>query len=104
MRSEAVPPRSTKSSRSTRRATAFRRASGSARMGGLPRTIPEPAQRLRSRDVSALELADAFLAAAKADPFNAWLHLAPEHAREQAKAADARLGAGDAPLLTGVPW
>src|SRR6266700_4110840 len=49
----------------------------------LPRTITETAQRLRSRDVSALELADAFLAAAKADPFNAWLHLAPEHAREQ---------------------
>jgi aspartyl-tRNA(Asn)/glutamyl-tRNA(Gln) amidotransferase subunit A len=73
-------------------------------MRELPRTITEAAQWLRAREMSAVELADAFLAAAQADPFNAWLHLAPEHAREQAKAADARLRAGDAPPLTGVPW
>ena len=73
-------------------------------MRELPRTITETAQRLRAKDVSALELADAFLEAARADPFNAWLHLAEDHARRQATAADAKLRAGDAPLLTGVPW
>src|SRR2546423_3056760 len=81
-----------------------RRASRRGRMRELPRTVPEAAQRLRAREVSALELADAFLDAARADPFNAWLHLAPEHARAQAAAADATLRAGDAPVLTGVPW
>jgi aspartyl-tRNA(Asn)/glutamyl-tRNA(Gln) amidotransferase subunit A len=70
----------------------------------LPRTITETAQRLRAREVSAVELADAFLDAARADPFNAWLHLAEDHARAQAKGADERLRAGDAPVLTGVPW
>ena len=75
-------------------------------MSELPRTITQTAQLLRAREVSAVELADAFLDAARADPYNAWLHLAPEHARAQATAADATLRAGgaDAPLLTGVPW
>src|SRR5437868_5076503 len=73
-------------------------------MRDLPRTIGETAQRLRAKDVSAVELADAFLDAARADPFNAWLHLAEDHARAQAATADARLRAGDAPMLTGVPW
>jgi len=77
-------------------------------MRELPRTITETARLLRTREVSAVELADAFLDAARADPFNAWLHLAPEHARAQAVAADAALrdgGGGDgASLLTGVPW
>src|SRR5258708_35743291 len=69
-----------------------------------PRTISEAAQLLRAREVSAVELTDAFLEAAQADTFNAWLSLEPEHARAQAKAADARLRSPDAPVLTGVPW
>ncbi|MEA2662208.1 MAG: aspartyl-tRNA(Asn)/glutamyl-tRNA(Gln) amidotransferase subunit, partial [Chloroflexota bacterium] len=74
-------------------------------MGELPRTITETAQRLRAREVSAVELADAFLDAARSDPFNAWLSIEPEHAKAQARAADTRLGSGaDAPVLTGVPW
>ena len=73
-------------------------------MRELPRTITETAQRLRAREVSAVELANAFLDVARADPFNAWLHLAEDHARAQATAADATLRAGDAPVLTGVPW
>jgi aspartyl-tRNA(Asn)/glutamyl-tRNA(Gln) amidotransferase subunit A len=73
-------------------------------MSELPRTITETARRLRAREVSAVELADGFLEAAHADPFNAWLHLAPDHARAQAAAADETLRRGDAPVLTGVPW
>jgi aspartyl-tRNA(Asn)/glutamyl-tRNA(Gln) amidotransferase subunit A len=70
----------------------------------LPRSIREGADLLRSRKVSALELADAALARAHADRHNAWLHLSDEHARAQARAADARLKGGDASVLTGVPW
>ncbi|HVR88003.1 MAG TPA: Asp-tRNA(Asn)/Glu-tRNA(Gln) amidotransferase subunit GatA [Candidatus Limnocylindria bacterium] len=73
-------------------------------MPELPRTIGDAAARLRSREVSAVELADAFVAAAQADPCNAWLRIVPEHARRQAEAADARLRAGDAPILCGIPW
>jgi len=73
-------------------------------MRELPRTITEVAQRLRARELSAIELADAFLEVATADPYNAWLSLEPAHARTQAAAADERLKAPDAPVLTGVPW
>src|SRR6266513_5756005 len=79
--------------------SACRRASRSGPMRELPRTITETAQRLRSRDVSALELAEAFLERAQADPYNAWLTVEPEHARAQARVADAKLRAADPPLL-----
>ena len=73
-------------------------------MRELPRTITEVAQKLRARELSAVELTDLFLEAATADPNNAWLRLEPEHARSQATAADERLKAPAAPVLTGVPW
>ncbi len=73
-------------------------------MRDLPRTITEVAQKLRARELTAVELADAYLEAATADPNNAWLSIEPAHARAQATAADARLRAADAPVLTGVPW
>ena len=73
-------------------------------MRELPRTITEVAQKLRARELSAVELTDAFLEAATADPNNAWLRLEPAHARAQAAAADARLKTPEAPVLTGVPW
>jgi len=56
-------------------------------MPELPRTAALAAAALRRRDLSSLELTDAFLAAAAADPHNAWLRLEPERARAQARAA-----------------
>src|SRR6266542_582143 len=73
-------------------------------MRELPRTITETAQRLRAREMSALELADAFLERATADPYNAWLSVESEHARAQARVADAKLKSEDPPVLAGVPW
>src|ERR1700682_5048654 len=73
-------------------------------MNDMPRSIREAGELLRTRKASALELADLALARSHADPHNAWLHLSDDHARAQARAADARLAAGDAPLLTGIPW
>ena len=73
-------------------------------MTELPRSIREAAELLRTRKASAVELADLALARSHADRHNAWLHLSDDHAGAQARAADARLAAGDAPLLTGIPW
>ena len=76
-------------------------------MPELPRTVVAAAAALRSGDVSARELTDAFLAAAAADPHNAWLRLEPERARAQAQAADARLREADRSTLSplcGIPW
>ena len=70
----------------------------------LPRTIAQAAALLRRRETSAAELAAIALARAHADRYNAWLLVADEHARAQARAADERLKDGDAPLLTGIPW
>ena len=73
-------------------------------MAELPRTIGAAAAALRSREISAVELADAFVARAEADPTNAWLRITPEHARRQAESADARLRTPGAPILCGIPW
>ncbi|MEO8632548.1 MAG: amidase family protein, partial [Chloroflexota bacterium] len=73
-------------------------------MKELPRTIVEAAALLRGRKTSAVELADLALRAAHRDSFNTWLLLADERAKAQARAADERLRAGDAPLLCGIPW
>jgi aspartyl-tRNA(Asn)/glutamyl-tRNA(Gln) amidotransferase subunit A len=73
-------------------------------MKSLPATITEAAALLRRRETTAVELTDAALARAHADRFNAWLLVADDHARAQAKAADDRLARGNAPPLTGIPW
>src|SRR5437867_10959822 len=70
----------------------------------MPGSIREAATLLRDRRTSALELTELALRRSHADRHNAWLHLSDDHARAQARAADVRLGAGDAPLLTGIPW
>ena len=70
----------------------------------MPGSIREAGDLLRSRKMSAVELAELALQRSHADRNNAWLHLADDHARTQARAANARLSAGDAPLLTGIPW
>jgi aspartyl-tRNA(Asn)/glutamyl-tRNA(Gln) amidotransferase subunit A len=70
---------------------------------GLP-TIAEARDGLRAGALSAVELAEACLAAIEAaGPLNAFVTVTAERARAQAAAADARLKAGDAPGLCGIP-
>jgi aspartyl-tRNA(Asn)/glutamyl-tRNA(Gln) amidotransferase subunit A len=67
-------------------------------------TLAEARERLRQRDISAAELADAHLVAMEqARALNAYVLEAPEKARAMAKDADARLKAGDARPLEGIP-
>ena len=67
-------------------------------------TIAEARDHLRARDISAAELTDACLSAIEgAGALNAFVHQTPEIARAQAEAADARLAAGDAPAMCGIP-
>ena len=67
-------------------------------------TIAEARDALRSGTIGALELTEACLAAAeRAGALNAFSALTPELARTQAREAEARLRAGDAPDLCGIP-
>jgi aspartyl-tRNA(Asn)/glutamyl-tRNA(Gln) amidotransferase subunit A len=68
-------------------------------------TIEEASRRLRAREVSAVELADACLAriAATDARTGSFLEVTAETAKAQAREADRRIGAGDAGPLTGVP-
>jgi aspartyl-tRNA(Asn)/glutamyl-tRNA(Gln) amidotransferase subunit A len=60
---------------------------------------------LATRDFSALELTEAYLAAIEAaNPLlNAYIVVTPEKAREMARASDGRIAAGEARALEGVP-
>ncbi len=67
-------------------------------------TIAEASAKLKARDISALELTDAYLAAMeKARALNAYIVETPEQAREMAKASDARIAKGEAGALEGIP-
>ncbi|HEX6488141.1 MAG TPA: Asp-tRNA(Asn)/Glu-tRNA(Gln) amidotransferase subunit GatA [Candidatus Dormibacteraeota bacterium] len=68
-------------------------------------TIEELGSRLRNRDVSAVELADAHLERIeRLNPqLNAVLRTTVDEAREAAVAADRRLAEGEAGSLTGIP-
>src|SRR5437868_5311023 len=66
-------------------------------------TLADARDRLRRREFSAAELADAHLAAMeKARALNAYVLETPDRARAMAQAADARLKAGDARPLEGL--
>ena len=66
-------------------------------------TLADARDRLRRREFSAAELADAHLAAIeKARALNAYVLETPERARAMAQSADARLKAGDARALEGL--
>ena len=66
-------------------------------------TLAEARDRLRRREFSAVELADAHIAVMeKARALNAFVLETPERARTMAEAADARLAAGDARPLEGL--
>jgi len=66
--------------------------------------IAEARDALRAGNTTAVELTEACLAAVEAgDALNAFVHKTPERALEQAKAADARIGKGEAPSMCGIP-
>ncbi len=70
----------------------------------LDRTAHEHATALRAGDYSARQLAEATLARVRAqEHLNAYITLTEELALAQADAADARIQAGDAGPLTGIP-
>ncbi len=67
-------------------------------------TIAAARDALRQREISAEDLTMACLTAMDAgDGLNAYVHKTPEIALDQARAADQRLAAGDAPDLCGIP-
>ncbi len=67
-------------------------------------TIAEARERLRAGEVTSRELTEACLTAIDAaDALNAFVHKTPEIALERADAADARIQAGDAPAMCGIP-
>ncbi|WP_284264427.1 Asp-tRNA(Asn)/Glu-tRNA(Gln) amidotransferase subunit GatA [Roseicyclus amphidinii] len=67
-------------------------------------TIAEARDALRRGDVTSVELTEACLSAIDgADPLGAFVHKTPEIALERARAADARIKAGDAPGMCGIP-
>ncbi len=67
-------------------------------------TLAAARDALRKGDTTSVELTEACLKAIDAaDLLNAFVHKTPDIAMERAKAADARLQAGDAPAMCGLP-
>ena len=67
-------------------------------------TISEARDKLKSKDISSLELTNSCLSAIDAaDALGAFVHKTPELAIEQAKRADERLKKENAPDLCGIP-
>ena len=78
--------------------------SGKTSMGANTWTIAAARDALRKKEITAVDLTMACLTAMDAgDALNAFVLKTPEIALEQARAADARLAAGDAPGLCGIP-
>ncbi|WP_273691412.1 Asp-tRNA(Asn)/Glu-tRNA(Gln) amidotransferase subunit GatA [Ketogulonicigenium vulgare] len=67
-------------------------------------TIATARDLLRKGELTSRELTDSYISAIEgADALNAYVHKTPDIARAQADAADARLKAGDAPDMCGIP-
>jgi aspartyl-tRNA(Asn)/glutamyl-tRNA(Gln) amidotransferase subunit A len=66
-------------------------------------TVAQLAQTLQTKQASAVEVATAFLARAGGNPHNAFLDIDSEVTLAQAQASDARIAAGTAGALEGVP-
>ncbi|MEJ6401316.1 Asp-tRNA(Asn)/Glu-tRNA(Gln) amidotransferase subunit GatA [Yoonia sp. 2307UL14-13] len=67
-------------------------------------TIAQARDAMRAGETSSAEITDACLTAIEgAGALGAFVHHTPEIAAEQAKAADARITAGDAPDMCGIP-
>lgn len=67
------------------------------------KTLTQLSAMLQSKQVSATELAQHFLSRIQGSDLNAFLHVDPALTLEQAAAADARIAAGTATALTGIP-
>ena len=66
--------------------------------------LAEARDLLRKGETTSVELTESCLSAIDAaDALNAFVHKTPEIALERAKAADARIAAGDAPAMCGLP-
>ena len=66
--------------------------------------LAEARDALRAGDVTSVQLTEACLSAIEgAGALNAFVHNTPEIARDQATAADARIKAGGAPAMCGLP-
>jgi aspartyl-tRNA(Asn)/glutamyl-tRNA(Gln) amidotransferase subunit A len=68
-------------------------------------TIADARKKLLAKEISAVELTEAYINAIDAanGALNAYVKVTPEIAREQAKASDARIAAGKAGALEGIP-
>ncbi|GMB81454.1 Asp-tRNA(Asn)/Glu-tRNA(Gln) amidotransferase subunit GatA [Shinella zoogloeoides] len=68
-------------------------------------TIAEVREKLGAKEITAVELTEAYLGAIEAanGALNAYVTVTPEKAREMAKASDARIAAGKAGALEGIP-
>lgn len=67
-------------------------------------TIAAARDGLRAGDFTSVDLTEACLGAIEgAEKLNAFVHNTPDLALERAKAADARIAAGDAPAMCGIP-
>ncbi|MFT4962403.1 MAG: aspartyl-tRNA(Asn)/glutamyl-tRNA(Gln) amidotransferase subunit A [Paracoccaceae bacterium] len=66
--------------------------------------LAEARDALRKGDITSVDLTIACLSAIEAaDALNAFVHKTPELALDQARAADVRIAAGDAPAMCGLP-
>ncbi|SEW24872.1 aspartyl/glutamyl-tRNA(Asn/Gln) amidotransferase subunit A [Cognatiyoonia koreensis] len=67
-------------------------------------TIAGARDAMRKGDTNSLELTEAYLSEIEgAGALNAFVHHTPDQARDQARAADARIAKGDAPDMCGIP-
>ncbi|MGQ3214002.1 Asp-tRNA(Asn)/Glu-tRNA(Gln) amidotransferase subunit GatA [Shinella sp.] len=68
-------------------------------------TIAEAREKLGAKEITAVELTDAYLGAIDAanGALNAYVAVTPEKARDMAKASDGRIAAGKAGALEGIP-
>jgi len=73
-------------------------------MNEFPPSLADAGVLLRRKATTSVELTEHALRRAHADRYNAWLHIADDHARAQARAADERIARGDTSPLLGIPW
>src|SRR6185436_21025892 len=67
-------------------------------------TLAQARDRLRKKEITALELTDAHIGAVEAArALNAFVKETPEHARAMARASDARLAKAQGGPLEGIP-
>jgi aspartyl-tRNA(Asn)/glutamyl-tRNA(Gln) amidotransferase subunit A len=68
-------------------------------------TIAEARKKLLAKEITSVELTEAYIGAIEAanDSLNAYVAVTPEIARAQAKASDAKIAAGNAGALEGIP-